>query len=94
VLQSALPVVPNQGSTITQQGSPPSTEKGYIPYYLASNIGKIVRAEFIIGTSQYADKTGILTEVGINYFVLNDVNFRTDVMCDLYSVKFVTILKP
>ena len=93
VLQSALPAVPNQGSTITQQGPPPSTEKGYIPYYLASNIGKNVRAEFIIGTSQYADKTGILTEVGINYFVLNDVNSRTDVMCDLYSVKFVTILK-
>ena len=76
----------------TQQGPPPSTERGYIPYYLASNIGKNVRAEFIIGTSQYADRTGILTEVGINYFVLRDVNSRTDIMCDLYSVKFVTVL--
>lgn len=77
---------------ITQQGPPPSTERGYIPYYLASNIGKNVRAEFIIGTNQYADKTGVLTEVGINYFVLRDVNSRTDIMCDLYSVKFVTLL--
>ena len=74
------------------QGPPPSTEKGYIPNYLESNIGRNVRAEFIIGTSQYADKTGILKEVGINYFVLHDVNSRTDVMCDLYSVKFVTML--
>ena len=83
-----------QGVTLpgTQQGPPPSTEKGYIPYYLASNIGKNVRAEFIIGTNQYADKTGVLIEVGINYFVLRDVNSRTNVMCDLYSVKFVTIL--
>ena len=106
--QTAAPVQTPQGGTtlpppssapqnsandlITQQGPPPSTEKGYIPYYLASNIGRNVRAEFIIGTSQFADKTGVLTEVGINYFVLRDVNSRTDIMCDLYSVKFVTLL--
>lgn len=78
---------------LTQQGPPPSTERGYIPYYLASNIGKNVRAEFIIGTSQYVDKTGKLIEVGINYFVLEDVNARTHTMCDLYSVKFVTVLQ-
>ena len=97
-MQQSTPITPIQQSIpmapITQQGPPPSTERGYIPYYLASNIGKNVRAEFIIGTTQYADKTGMLTEVGINYFVLRDVNSRTDVMCDLYSVKFVTILLP
>ncbi len=80
-------------SAINQEGPPPSTEKGYIPYYLASNLGKSVRAEFIIGSSQFVDKTGILIEVGINYFVLADVNSRTNIMCDLYSVKFVTILQ-
>lgn len=52
-----------------------------------------MRAEFIIGTSQYVDKTGKLIEVGINYFVLEDVNARTHTMCDLYSVKFVTVLQ-
>lgn len=96
-IQQNTPMTPMQSTTlppITQQGPPPSTERGYIPYFLASNIGKNVRAEFIIGTTQYADKTGMLTEVGINYFVLRDVNSRTDVMCDLYSVKFVTILLP
>lgn len=77
---------------LIRQGPPPSTEIGYIPYYLTQNIGKSVRAEFIIGTTQYVDKTGVLFEVGINYFVLDDVNSRTKVMCDLYSVKFVTIL--
>lgn len=84
--------VPRSSDLLTQQGPPPSTEKGYIPYYLASHIGKNVRAEFILGTSQFADRTGLLTEVGINYFVLRDVNSRTDIMCDLYSVKFVTVL--
>lgn len=77
-----------------QQGPPPATERGYIPYYLTSNLGKSVRAEFIIGTNQYVDKTGILNEVGINYFVLEDVGSRTHIMCDLYSVKFVTVLNP
>lgn len=89
-------IPPQQGGPITydtQQGPPPSTERGYIPYYLASNIGKNIRAEFIIGSSQYADKVGKLIEVGINYFVLDDVNSRTHVMCDLYSVKFVTVLQ-
>lgn len=91
------PAVPAQLDNVmlpsTQQGPPPSTAPGYIPYYLASNIGKNVRAEFIIGSNQYADKTGKLIEVGINYFVLEDVNSRTHIMCDLYSVKFVTILQ-
>ncbi len=90
-------VIPAQGGIIipdTQQGPPPSTEKGYIPNYLASNIGKSVRAEFIVGTNQYVDKSGVLIEVGINYFVLLDVNSKTHIMCDLYSVKFVTILQP
>ena len=91
---TAAPSMPiQQGNVITQQGPPPSTEKGYIPYYLASNIGKNVRAEFIIGSNQYTDRTGVLIEVGINYFVLSDMNLRTHVMCDLYSVKFVTILQ-
>lgn len=77
-----------------QQGPPPSTEPGFIPYYLSQNIGRNVRAEFIVGTSQYVDKTGVLIEVGINYFVLLDVNSRAHIMCDLYSVRFVTILQP
>ena len=81
------------GTMPFRQGPPPSTEKGYIPYFLASNIGKLVRAEFIIGTSQYFDKVGRIVEVGVNYFVLDDINFNQLVMCDLYSVKFVTILR-
>lgn len=84
--QGNMPVMP-----MTQEGPPPVTNIEYIPGYLANNIGKNVRAEFVIGT-QYVDKTGKLVEVGVNYFVLQDVNSRTNIMCDLYSVKFVTIL--
>ncbi|HPE16249.1 MAG TPA: hypothetical protein PK597_04780 [Oscillospiraceae bacterium] len=84
-----------QGSDVSMaisEGPPPVAEKGYIPYYLASNIGQNVRAEFIIGTNQYFDKVGVIHAVGINYFVLHDICSDNYVMCDLYSVKFVTIL--
>jgi hypothetical protein len=85
--------VPAAAVTDDTVAAPPAAEKGYIPWYLASNIGKSVRAEFIIGTNQYVDKTGILSEVGVNYFVLDDTGSRTKTMCDLYSVKFVTFLQ-
>ncbi len=75
-----------------QQGPPFSTDPGYIPYFLRSNIGRNVRAEFIVGSNQFVDKTGRLLEVGINYFVLEDYISHARVMCDLYSVRFVTIL--
>ena len=81
----------NSNSLSSQQGPPPAADRGFIPYYLASNIGKSVRAEFILGNSQYVDKSGVLIEVGVNYFVLEDVNSRNHIMCDLYSVRFVTI---
>lgn len=87
--------MPPEGMDLsTVQGPPPAAEEGFIPYYLASNIGRAVRAEFIVGTSQYVDKAGVIKEVGINYFVLYDTNARADIMCDLYSVKFVTIPRP
>ena len=72
------------------QGAPPVTEINYIPGYLASLIGKNVKAEFVVGTNQYVEKTGMLIDVGVNYFVLLDTNTRTTIMCDLYAVKFVT----
>ena len=82
----------NMASMMMSEGPPPVAEKGYIPYYLASNIGQNVRAEFIVGTNQYFDKVGVIHAVGINYFVLHDICSDNYVMCDLYSVKFVTIL--
>lgn len=74
------------------EGPPPVMSIDYIPGYLRSIIGKNVRAEFIIGSSQYTDRTGVLVDVGVNYFVLHDVNSGTHIMCDLYSVKFVTVI--
>jgi hypothetical protein len=91
--ESAPPVQDQLEPIMDVQGPPPATEEGFIPAYLRRNLGRNVRAEFIVGTNQYTDRTGRLIEVGTNYFVLEDVNSRTHIMCDLYSVKFVTILQ-
>lgn len=73
-----------------QQGPPPVMDYRYIAGYLNNNIGAFVKAEFIVGTNQFIDKTGRLVEVGINYFVLEEFASNHRVLCDLYSVKFVT----
>lgn len=62
----------------------------YIAGYLKNHIGSFVKAEFVVGTSQYMDKNGTLVEVGVNYFVLEELISRHKVLCDLYSVKFIT----
>ncbi len=75
---------------ITGEPGPPSVmDPGYIPAYLRSQIGKRVRAEFVF-TNLYLDKTGILREVGFNYFVLQDLATNAMIMCDLYSARFIT----
>lgn len=79
-------------SLIFEQGPPPATDRSYLGGYLAKNIGKNIRAEFLLGTSILTDKAGILKEVGVNYFVLEDYISRARIVCDLYSVRFVTIL--
>jgi hypothetical protein len=79
---------PSQG----RNGPPPVMDPYYIPGFLSRNIGRNVRAEFIIGTNQFVDKAGRLLEVGVNFFVLEDFITKNHIMCDLYSVKFVTLL--
>lgn len=84
--------MPSTSLSGRQQGPPPVASTLYIPGFLASIIGRTVRAEFIIGDNQFVDRTGIMVDVGVNYFVLNDIISKQYVMCDLYSVRFVTIL--
>ena len=72
----------------------PSTVQS--PYYTAgflrNFIGCSLRVEFLIGTSgALVDRIGVLMEVGASYIVLQPVQTDDLLMCDLYSIKFVTI---
>lgn len=63
----------------------------YTPAFLRSQIGKLVRVEFLIGTTYLEDRTGILLEVGASYIVLRSIQDGNLLYCDIYSIKFVTI---
>lgn len=44
----------------------------YIPGFLAQNIGKLMRVEFLVG-NQVADRAGRLTAVGASYILLTPI---------------------
>jgi hypothetical protein len=67
------------------------------PYYTAgflrNFIGKNVRVEFLLGTAgSTSDRVGTLLEVGASYIVLQPLLTDDLLMCDLYSIRFVTII--
>jgi hypothetical protein len=74
---------------IDEPGPPSVMDPGYIPGYLRTQIGKRIRAEFVF-ENLFLDKTGILRDVGYNYFVLQDNATGAMIMCDLYSARFIT----
>ncbi len=62
----------------------------YTQGYLSENVGRYIKAEFLIGTNMLMDREGILKEVGISYIVIQEPRTDDLVLCDLYSIKFVT----
>lgn len=66
------------------------------PYYFAgklrSYIGRDVRVEFLIGTNgPLVDRLGTLLEVGASYITIRPIRTDDILICDLYSIKFVTV---
>ena len=72
-------------------GSPTTLGIEYTQGYLRTQIGKRMRITFLIGTSQIQDRQGTLTDVGISYVIIKDLDTTTSTLCDIYSIKFVTI---
>lgn len=63
----------------------------YTPGFLRTQIGKLMRIEFLIGTNNLVDRIGILQEVGASYILLRSFENDSLIYCDLYSIKFITI---
>lgn len=64
----------------------------YIAGYLKTQIGKLVKVEFLIGNST-TDRTGVLVNVGVSYIIIRPIDVNGLLLCDLYSIKFVTIVE-
>lgn len=64
----------------------------YTPGFLRTQIGRKMRVEFLIGTSNLTDRTGTLVAVGASYIILRLIDSDDLMLCDIYSIKFVTII--
>lgn len=69
------------------------TNPVFTPGYLREQIGKLVRVEFLIGTTNIQDRIGVLEEVGASFIVLRGIQDNNKLYCDIYSIKFVTIIE-
>lgn len=67
------------------------TNNIYTPAFLRENIGKLMRVEFLIGTNNLVDRTGILIDVGASYILLKALESDIITYADIYSIKFITI---
>ena len=67
------------------------TNMSFLPAYLTQYIGHWVRADFFIGET-IEQRVGVLHEVGASYFILEAIEPQTLIVCDMFSVKFVTII--
>jgi hypothetical protein len=87
-----LPTSPT--SIIPGTGEPlPSTLTSpiYTPGYLTQHIGTLMRVEFLIGNSM-TDRVGRLREVGASFIILQALDGGSEILCDIYSIKFITLI--
>lgn len=68
--------------------------QGSMQLILQDNIGSYVLIDFLIGTENIVTKQGILYNVGSQFVVLYDDINQWYVVCDIFTVKFVTFLLP
>lgn len=67
------------------------TNTDFFPAYLKRFIGYWVRLDFFMGNA-IEQKVGQLLEVGASYVIIKVLEPETIMMCDLYSIKFVTVI--
>lgn len=67
------------------------TNTDFLPAYLSQFIGRWVRCEFFIGDT-VEQRVGVLNDVGASYIIIDVIEPQTLVVCDIYSLKFVTIV--
>lgn len=98
-----MPENENENSTaMTDYGYPDAPPDGTangvnpdtIQEVIALSVGNYVVVEFLIGIDNIVRREGVLTAVGVSWLLLYDEEAGTSVVCDMYSVKFVTYFDP
>ncbi len=85
-------ILPPMTSQLTDNLPESLTNPAYIPGFLRENIGSLVRVEFLL-TNNMTDRVGILREVGASYIILDALDGSSKLLCDLFSIRFVTIMQ-
>ncbi len=58
--------------------------------FIRTQIGRRVRAEFLVGTNTMVAKDGYLVGVGSNYMLINEIGTKTITAGDFYALKFIS----
>lgn len=89
---TTMPPMPTMPQVPGEQTPTTLSSPYYLAGYLRNFIGRVMRVEFMLGTNgALTDRTGTLQEVGVSYIVLTTYPNNVKVICDLYSIKFVTV---
>ncbi|MBC2582887.1 hypothetical protein [Clostridium sp. DJ247] len=83
---------PTPGDFDVEPDSPTVLDIGYTQGYLRRQIGRLLRVTFLVGTDTLQDRSGILETVGISYIILRETGSNIRTLCDIYSIKFVSII--
>ena len=84
----------NNFQTPAEENFNTMTFQGSIQQVLSENIGSYVIIDFFMGTSVLETRQGFLYSVASQYVVLYDEISKHYVVCDIFSIKFVTFLLP
>lgn len=63
----------------------------FMPAFLSKHIGKLIKAESLMG-DRLETKIGVLMNVGAGFIVLRQFRSNNTVICDLYSIKYITVV--
>ncbi|MDP4180548.1 MAG: hypothetical protein Q8942_05585 [Bacillota bacterium] len=86
---------PGPGTSASPSNQVPQSVQNtmFTPGFLSTQIGKSMRVEFLLGTNgPLVDRTGTLLQVGASYILLRPTGSDDILLCDIYSIRFVTIL--
>ncbi|GEM_PF-4928604 len=68
--------------------------QGSMQQILSDNIGIYATVEFLVGTQSLMRKDGFIYSVGRTYVILYEDRLKHYVVCDIFSVRFVTFYPP